>query len=192
MNYQSNLSLCTQGLNVTHGFWGSLCDSSNTSSEMNDLPGFCQTIWSKLVRRELSEIEWPLFGTTWPEIFQCESGISWREEHCFGFPLERKGRHPLRKKEIHGRRPRQAKAEEGSISQQGLPCLEHAPGWMPPTWACPMPPSSYSRPCPLTRYRRDIPAAPPVDCFEPGDRSPVTEPDPCLQLSYGRNFNVMQ
>ena len=52
LNYQSNLALCTQGLNVTHGFWGSLCDSSNTSSEMNDLPGFCQTIWSKSVSED--------------------------------------------------------------------------------------------------------------------------------------------
>ena len=75
-----------------------------------------------------------------------------------------------------------------SMPQDGCPPPGHAP-YLPQVIAGI---SLQDMPCPLTRYSRHIPAAPPVDCFEPGDRSPVTEPDPCLQLSYGRNFNVMQ
>ena len=98
----------------------------------------------------------------------------------------------------------QSGGREAFPSRAGLPGLEHAPGWMPPTWAClllPTPslsrhiPSGYSLfPCQdiagIFQHNHLLAALSQRDI---GDvYIPSNGPDPWRQLLYGRNFNVMQ
>ena len=136
---------------------------------------------NQIGERGRSGIEQLLFGITWPEIdpsltFQCKSGISGMRKKIVLDFLSKKGVTSFKEEGNPGKEASSGQSGGGKhfpAGKRGLPCLEHAPGWMPPTWACPVPPSSYSsRHIPpghaLSRCSsRHIPAPPAVDCFDP-------------------------
>ena len=120
----------------------------------------------------------------------------------FWISSPRKGRlHPLRKKEIHARRPRQAKEEGGSISQQDrIALLGACPRMDAPHLGMPRTSSSYSRHIPpgqdiegISQQHHLLTALSQGDgVMEVTYTSPVTGPDPWMLPLYGTNLNVTE